>query len=162
MKLIGSLLICFSALLAQATFAAEPLSATLEVSKVIRTEQGKETLVPAESAKPGDVLEYRVIYKNLSDKPLRGLVANLPMPADGVEFLLDSARPSAVEATRDGAKFGPIPLKRRVAMPDGNYQEQLVPAVEYRTLRWPLGDLPAGGSKAVSARVRISESTPTR
>lgn len=155
MKLFVLLLASLATLLSQQTFAAEPLSVTLEANKVILAAGGKEQLVSASEAKPGDVLEYRAIYRNISKQPLRTVMATLPVPATGVEYLLDSGTPEGVEASVDGVKFAAVPLKRMVKTPDGKQQQQLVPATEYRFLRWPLGDLPAGASKAVSARVRV-------
>ncbi len=161
MRLLIALLATAATLLTQHAFAAEPLTATLEAHKVL-VAGGKEQLVAASEAKPGDVLEYRATYKNVSTNPLSAVMATLPVPATGVEYLLNSAMPSGAEASINGTQFAPAPLKRLVTLPDGKHQQQLVPAAEYRFLRWPLGDLPAGASKTVSARVRvISEPTLT-
>jgi hypothetical protein len=155
MRLFVLLLAGIAALLSQQTFAAEPLSATLQAHKVIRAADGKEQFAAASEAKPGDVLEYRATYKNVSTKPLHAVMATLPVPAAGVEYLMNSAVPAGAEASINGAQFAPAPLKRLVQQSDGKPQQQLVPAAEYRFLRWPLGDLPAGASKTVSARVRV-------
>lgn len=156
MKHFQSLFAAFAMLLVQYAFAAEPLSATLEAHKVVRTVDGKEQFVAAAQAKPGDVLVYLATYKNVSDKPLRNVMATLPVPATGVEYLVDSAAPAAVEASIDGVQFALAPLKRLVKLPDGKQQQQLVATSEYRFLRWPLGDLPAGTSRTVSARMRVT------
>jgi uncharacterized repeat protein (TIGR01451 family) len=154
MRLLVSIVTLALALHTQQTFAAEPLTASLEAHKVVLAE-GKEQLVAAAEAKPGDVLEYRATYRNISAKALRAVMATLPVPSSGVEYLPNTAAPAGVEASIDGAQFAPAPLKRVVMTPDGRPQQQLVPASEYRFLRWPLGDLPAGASKTVSARVRV-------
>ncbi|HEY0684209.1 MAG TPA: hypothetical protein VGD45_17885 [Steroidobacter sp.] len=156
MKLFLTLLVTLSALLPQQIFAAEPLTASLEAHKVVAVTNGKEQLTSAAEAKPGDVIEYRATYKNVSKAPLHSVMATLPVPATGVELMLNSATPAGVEASIEGTQFAPVPLKRLVKMPDGTHQQQLVPATEYRFLRWPLGDLPAGASKTVSARVRVT------
>lgn len=155
MRLWVPLLTIVAGLLTQQTFAAEPLTATLEAHKVVIADNGKEQLVAASQARPGDVLQYRATYRNVSDKLLRGVMATLPVPTSGVEYLIDSATPAGAEASTNGAHYAPIPLKRLVKLPDGRHQQQLVPPAEYRFLRWPLGDLPAGASKTVSARVRV-------
>lgn len=158
MKLFLSIVIFSSLLLTQQIFAAaEPLTATLEAHKVVVVSNGKETLVAASEAKPGDVLEYRATYRNISQKPLRAVMATLPVPSTGVEYLPNTASPASVEASINGAQFAPAPLKRLVTTADGKPQQQLVPTSEYRFLRWPLGDLPAGASKTVSARVRVTK-----
>ena len=155
MRLFVLLLAGLAASLSQQTFAAEPLSVMLEAHKVILAAGGKERLVTAADARPGDVLQYRATYTNVSKKPLRAVMATLPVPASGVEYLLDSATPSGAEASINGAQFAPAPLQRQVKLPDGKQEQRPIPAAEYRFLRWPLGDLPAGASKTVSARVRI-------
>lgn len=155
MKSFVSLLATLSVLLSQHALASEPLTATLEARKVVRTDDGNEQLISATEAKPGDVLEYRVTYRNVSNQPLRDVMAMLPVPATSVEYLTGSAVPSSVEASLNGVLFAPVPLKRLVKLSDGKHQQQLVPTIEYRFLRWPLGDLSAGGSKTVRARVRV-------
>lgn len=156
MKIFATLIVAFAMLLPQhAAAAAEPLTATLEVHKVTGAAAGKEQRTAAAAAKPGDVLEYRATYKNVSDAPLRGVMATLPVPATGMEYLANSALPGGVEASIDGVQFAPAPLRRLVKLPDGKQQQQLVPTTEYRFLRWPLGDLPAGASKSVTARMRV-------
>lgn len=157
MRLLISIVTLAMALLTQQAFAAEPLTATLEAHKVVLADNGKEQLVAASEAKPGDVLEYRATYRNVSPKALRAVMATLPVPASGVEYLPNTALPAGVEASIDGAQFARAPLKRLVMNTDGRPQQQLVPATEYRFLRWPLGDLPAGASKTVSARVRVTK-----
>lgn len=154
MRLLIALL-ALATLLTQQAFAAEPLSVTLEAHKVLAA-NGQERFAAAAKAEPGDTLEYRATYKNVSKAPLRAVMATLPVPATGVEYLLNTAMPAGVEASIDGVKFAPAPLKRLVKTPDGKQQQQWVPPAEYRFLRWPLGDLPAGASKTVSARVRVT------
>jgi uncharacterized repeat protein (TIGR01451 family) len=157
-KFFPLLIASLTLLLSQQVFAAEPLTATLEAHKVVRAADGKELQADAAAAKPGDVIEYRATYRNVSDKPLRGVMAMLPVPAAGVEYLANSALPAGVEASIDGVQFAPAPLKRLVKLPDGKHQQQLVPTTEYRFLRWPLGDLPAGAAKSVTARMRVTSS----
>ena len=87
------------------------------------------------------------------------LVANLPIPA-GTEFQRASAKPVVgVKATLGDGKFNAIPLKRKVKLPDGKEVEREVPLAEYRSLQWSLGELAAGKSVVVSARVRVTDVT---
>ena len=155
MNLLIRMFAIVAMLLSQQTFATEVLSATLEASKVVRGDNGKEQLQSAEKARPGDVVEYRALYKNHSAKSLRGVMAILPVPAVGMEYLLDTAMPSGAEASIDGVNFATPPLKRLVRLADGTRRQQLVPTSEYRFLRWSLGELPAGTSKSVTARMRV-------
>jgi uncharacterized repeat protein (TIGR01451 family) len=115
---------------------------------------GKETLLPATQAKPGDVLEYRATYKNAGDQPARQVMATLPVPA-GMEFVGRTASPSKLEASLDGQTYATVPLTRRVKQADGREVVRVVPTTEYRWLRWPLGTLGSNSTRTVVARMRV-------
>lgn len=42
-----------------------------------------------------------------------------------------------------------------MTLPDGRTARREVPASEYRFLRWNLGDLPAGSTRTVRARMQL-------
>ena len=132
-----------------------PISVSLASQKVQAQADGQEIRVSAEQAKPGDVLEYVATYRNTSTAGVRHLEPTLPIPA-GLEFLPGTARPPPAKASVDGRVFEPLPLRRVVKLPDGRVEEQLVPLAEYRALRWAIGDLAAGQSTNIVARVRVS------
>ena len=146
-----------SALLAGATHAqnASDVVVTLKAQKVVRTSDGKEVLQVAERATPGEVIQYDALYRNKGKTGVRNLQPTLPIPA-GLEYLPDSAKPAPSKASVDGKNFAPIPLMRRIALPDGQTKEVPVPTSEYRALRWDLGDLDSGGNALVSARARLA------
>jgi len=132
------------------------VTVALAQSKVVTDAKGKEQLVAADSVKPGDVLEYTATYTNHTGKTVTGLMANLPIP-EGLEYLPKTAKPGATlvkAATRDGA-FAAEPLMRIV-----NGKSEPVPYNEYRSLRWTLGQLPANGSTAVTARAKVEAVVP--
>ncbi len=132
------------------------VAVVLTQAKVVKDAQGKEQLVAADSVKPGDVLEYTATYTNHTGKAVTGLVANLPIP-EGLEYLPKTAKPGATlvkAATKDGA-FAAEPLARVV-----NGKSEPVPYNEYRSLRWTLGQLPANGSAAVTARAKVEVVVP--
>ena len=120
--------------------------------------QGKEVLVPADEAKPGELIEYRALYRNDGAGEAKGLMATLPIPR-GTQYVAGSALPRGVQASLDGHTFAPVPLKRTVKTPDGRSVVQEVPVAEYRALRWPLGALPSRDQRTVSARVRVETAT---
>lgn len=134
------------------TGAVNKTAVTVELTqnKVIKSADGKEHLVDAATAKPGDVLEYRATYVNHSINAVTGLIAELPIP-QGLEYEHKSAKPATQVqiATADGI-FGAEPLMRKV----GSMQQE-VPYSEYRKLNWTLGRLPAGGKASVSARAQV-------
>ena len=75
-------------------------------------------------------------------------------------YLPSTAAPVAAEASIDGQHFDAIPLKRHVRLADGSEVTRDVPLDEYRYLRWTLGDMPAGESRTVRARVRVISGPP--
>ena len=142
-----------SALAASVVSAAGGVTVELTANRVTKA-QGREALVSADAAKPGELLEYRALYKNESASAARGLAATLPIPR-GTVYVPGSAAPRRVEASLDGETFAPVPLTRRVRTADGRTVVREVPVSEYRALRWALGSLPARASRAVTARVRV-------
>jgi len=137
--------------------AAGSVTVELTANRVTKA-QGKEVLVPADEAKPGELFEYRARYRNDGASEAKGLMATLPIPR-GTQYVAGSALPRRVEASLDGRTFAPVPLKRTVKTPDGRTVVQEVPIAEYRALRWPLGALPSRDQRTVTARVRV-EPTP--
>ncbi len=133
--------------------AADGVTVELTASRVTK-EKGKDVHAPAEQARPGDLLEYKALYKNEGTSEARGLMATLPIPR-GTQFVAGTASPRRVEASLDGRTFAPIPLTRKVRLADGRTVTREVPATEYVALRWALGALPAHQSREVTARVRI-------
>lgn len=132
--------------------AAEPLTIKLERKKVTQAD-GKELLVTAAEAKPGDVIEETATYANTSKKNLRA-DATLPVP-QYTELIVASVKPANVLASIDGTTFSPMPLKRKVKQANGVVLEQVVPVIEYRFLRWKGVDIGPEKTFVVSARFRL-------
>lgn len=126
----------------------EAVQINLELFKVV-TKDGKETLVGAKEAKPGETLEYRATYKNVSKAPVRNLAATLPVPK-GMEYQIKTAIPAGAEATIDNVTYSAIPLIDAT-------KKELIPTSQYRALRWKVGELAAEKSIVVSARMKISQ-----
>ncbi len=134
--------------------SADGLTATLITMKVEPLPDGKERLVHSREVRPGEVVHYVATYRNAFASSIRDLQPTLPIPA-GMQFVAGSATPQPTHASLDGRTFEPIPLKRLVKLADGSVREQVVPAAEYRALRWSLGDLAGGASANVTARARL-------
>ena len=135
--------------------ASKPVEAKLSVFRVGKSAEGKEALLPADKAAPGDTLEYQTAHKNSGKSAIRSLVATLPLP-DGISYLPGSAKPANAEASVDGKVFAAIPLKAMVKNAQGKLEERLVPYSDYRALRWALGELPADSQTTVSARAVVN------
>lgn len=127
----------------------EPVQVKLEQFKVV-VENGKETLAAASQVKPGEIIEYRATYKNVSTGAVKKLVATLPVPK-GLEYQAKTANPLATaEATIDNVTFATVPLM------DAD-KKQVIPTKQYRALRWKLQELGADQSIVVSARMKVSQ-----
>lgn len=132
----------------------DQVKVVLKAFKVARTAD-KESLVSADTAKPGDVIEYQAVFSNLDKAaPAKDVKGVVPVPS-GLEYLPGTVQPKDAEATVDGSTYAPVPLKRQVKTADGKTVEQLVPYSEYKFLRWNLGEISAGTSKTVSARMKV-------
>lgn len=152
--LLLSLAIGFSAVASSQTGVAPgTVESKLEVSKVTQKD-GKDVLEPASAAKPGDVLHYVATYTNRGRSGVTNLEATLPIPPN-TEVILESIKPSGAKASTGGSTFSEIPLKRKVRQTNGAEFEQVVPAREYRSLRWYPGSLAAGATVSFSARVKV-------
>ena len=148
-------------LLGQPAFAQSTVTPAVDVNltqhKVSKGKDGKEVLGDATFVKPGDVIEYRATYTNRSAKAVKNVVASLPIP-EGLQYQPMSAKPAApiAQASVKGGAYGAEPLTRKVA---GKVEP--VPYADYRSLRWNLGELPAGGVSVVSARAAVQVFVPT-
>jgi uncharacterized repeat protein (TIGR01451 family) len=160
-RFVPIVLFCLGLAIGAPALAADDLRVELAAYKVVVDADGGESLEAATAIKPGDLVEYQVTYTNDGQGTLRGLRGVLPIPPE-TAYLTSTATPAAAEASLDGERFAPIPLKRPVDRPDGRVDWEVVPASEYRQLRWPLGDLAAGESRTAAARVTIPLLTAAR
>jgi uncharacterized repeat protein (TIGR01451 family) len=135
--------------------AQSDVAVSLAASRVSLDADGKESLAAAEKANPGDLIEYRAVYRNPATAPVRQLAATLPIPP-GTEFIPGTAQPRGALASLDGRTFEAMPIKRTVRLDDGREVVREVPLSEYRYLRWSIGELAAGAERTVRARVRVS------
>jgi uncharacterized repeat protein (TIGR01451 family) len=135
-------------------FAEGDVHVALTAQRVI-VNDGKEVLAPADKARPGDVIEYRAVYKNDGRTAVSNLDATLPVPS-GLEYLPKTAAPAVVLASTDGKSFAPVPLVRKERTADGREVVREVPLSEYRALRWAVGTLAAKESRTVRARMRVA------
>ena len=135
--------------------AKAPVEARLDVERIVRAADGRESRTSADTAKPGDILEYVVTYRNTTRESVRDLQVTLPIPP-ATELIAGSARPATARASLDSREFGALPLKRKVKR-DGRELEESVPLREYRYLRWTIAELRGGESMTFTARVKVLE-----
>jgi uncharacterized repeat protein (TIGR01451 family) len=142
---------------AMASAADHDVVANLSVAKVSARGDGMQALEPVRKTRPGDILEYRITYRNKGREAARGVVGTLTVPVHRMSYVPHSGLPGVLEASLDGKTFAPAPLMRLVAHDDGRVEMQPVAPSEYRYLRWQLGDMPARSTITVSARMHIDE-----
>jgi uncharacterized repeat protein (TIGR01451 family) len=140
-------------------------SADVKVSLVAQRvvmADGKETLVEADKAKPGDTIQYEATYRNVGQSTAYNIGATVPVPA-GLELLADSAKPVAELASSDGKNFSAVPLMHDVKNDKSVVESKPLPLSQYRALRWVIKELAAGASATVSIRARVSlNAAPTQ
>lgn len=133
---------------AAAADGESPLEVNLVALKAGPVVDGKETLVPAAEAKPGQTLVYRVTYHNRSAGELKNVAATVPVPA-GLAYVGDSAQPAAEQATIDGKTFFPV----------GSPPKDTTPA-SWKELRWSPRPLAPGAEFTVELRARVESPAP--
>jgi hypothetical protein len=145
----GAIATAIPSVAAPNTSARPDVKAELKAFKVVG-----DKLEAAESADPGDVIEYQARYTNNGSAPAQRFSPQLPMP-DALVYAGNTAAPAGFLATTDGKNFAPAPLMRSVKNADGTTKMVAVPLREYRALRWQLGTLAPGETVTIKARARV-------
>jgi hypothetical protein len=118
--------------------------------------QSREQLQTLDGIRPGDTVEYEATYQGTASQATRNVQVTVPVPTGGLQYVAP-ATPAVpgLAASTDGKTFQPVPLMRRTTLADGRVELRAVPVSEYRFLRWNLGDVPAGASRSVRARMQM-------
>ncbi|MCW4149541.1 hypothetical protein OM427_08370 [Halomonas sp. 18H] len=158
-KTLLSAVLLGACLLANAASAQEsPLESTLKSYLVVK-EAGEERMMPAEEAGPGDIIEYRLMYTNVSDRTLSGLVINGPIPSN-TSYLADTNSASVnakfTVSAGQGDDFQSEPYTRTVTDEDGDQREEVVPPEDYAQLRWePVDSIAPDQTQTYVYRVQV-------
>ncbi len=137
-----------SFLISAVVISASPLIVDLKVYAVNEGTDGGERLVETSEARPGQLLEYRATFSNVSTNALRGVTPEIPVP-EGLVILPEAVVPEAQSASLDGVAFVPLPLV------SGNGEP--VPAERIRSIRWAPVNLQPTDEITVSLRARVAE-----
>ena len=157
MRILNMILLSVALSITPAWSAGQPeVKVQLSAKRIVKSSQGKDSISSGDSAKPGEIIEYRATYTNSGAAAARNVSATLPIPAE-MEFVADSASPAGANASTDGTVFSAIPLVRKVKLAYGAVSNREVPTAEYRSLRWNLHDLAPGAIVTVSARMKIKD-----
>lgn len=134
-----------SSVVAQSIKNQSQLQLRLEAEKQIVTkdQQGKQkvawqALQGSNVVQPGDVLRYTLNGENKSDRPLKNLTLNQPIPR-GMVYVLKSANitnDAKITYSIDGGRsFGENPTIK-VTLPGGKVEIKPAPANIYTHIRW--------------------------
>ncbi|RKQ71143.1 putative repeat protein (TIGR01451 family) [Litorimonas taeanensis] len=134
--------------------ANEALKGQMTTNLITLKSDGSEASKPVKETAPGDLIEYRVEYKNTGKKPIKNLVVSAPIPGS-TEFEMNSNATkvnASFEVSADGgASWGTPPLWKETA--EGPVQ---VDISEYDLVRWISQDeMPAGGKFTMKYRVTV-------
>lgn len=119
-------------------FISDPIEVTVEIF-VVNIVQGEEQLRPATTARPGQVVEYRVTAANRSPDTLpAGSVEIMGPILDGTTYVANSATPSSDQIlTEYSADGGQTYSEEPVLVGDGDDREVAEPE-SYTHIRWTL------------------------
>jgi uncharacterized repeat protein (TIGR01451 family) len=100
-----------------------PLTGTIEAVKVVAGEDGAETFLPAEEARPNDVIEYRLTYANAGQQAIRNVSVTDPVPY-GTHYVVETATTpqggSVVFSVDNGKTFHEWPVRVKTTDENGN------------------------------------------
>jgi len=132
------LLLASTVAFAQATDPLETVLETYIVSQVTREDGTREDrFSPATQARPGQVVEYRIVVRNVSDETLpRGIVViTVPVP-EGTQYVPNSATPNSEDLlTEYSADDGLTFAETHVFVGLGDNRTIADPTA-YTTVRW--------------------------
>ncbi len=135
-----------------------PVSVRLEIFVVSEVE-GEERFTEATTARPGQVIEYRLFATNDGDTTLpAGAVVVTGPVLEGTTFVANSATPSGerilTEFTLDDEVFGEPPL----VLADASGTRRVAEPSEYRAIRWTLLEpMEPGDEEAFVYRVVLEQ-----
>lgn len=134
------------------------LTGEVQAVKVVR-QDGSEVFLPADEARPQDVVEYRLTYANTGATALRGVTVTDPVPT-GTEYIVNTAtRPEAgaVEFSIDaGRSYQTWPIRIKKMNAQGNEVEVEATPDLVTHIRWTIaGDLEPQSSKTFIYRAIV-------
>lgn len=119
-----------------------PLTGSVEALRVVTQDNGRVVFLPADKARPQDVLEYRVTYANMGDSTVRNVTVIDPVPAGTAYIARSATRPNegTVEFSIDGGTtyhLWPIRIVKQTK--DGTEVEVEAKPDMVTHIRWIIG-----------------------
>jgi len=114
------------------------LTSKMDAFLVTLNDEGKEKFSSAEEVKPNDIIEYKLTYNNVSERPLSGLTITGPIPMN--TYYVGDTNKTEISAkflvSIDGGNtFEAEPVKR-IIKKDGEDVEVVIPPEKYTTVQW--------------------------
>ncbi len=135
-----------------------PLRSELRAFTIEKTEDGEEEFTQAERVEPGDVIEYRLRYRNVSEQALTEIVATGPIH-ESTDYVEGSATASVAMTPQfsidQGGSFQFAPVTYQVALADGRIEEREATPDMYTHVRWRIAELPPSEETELRYRVRV-------
>lgn len=135
-----------------------PLRSELRAFVVETREDGEEEFTPAEMVGPGEIIEYRLHYENISDTALTEIMALGPI-AEPTDYVPDSATATLLMTPQfsidQGSTFQVEPVVYRVELADGTVEEREATPDMYTHVRWHIAELKPQATTELRYRVRV-------
>lgn len=128
--------------------ADEPLAVEMQAFKLVQTDDGTVTEIPAETALPGDTILYRATFRNQGDVSLTNLKPRIPVPETMV-YLENSVKPTPTQVLVRGK--GVQPFK-----PSEDTMNVELAAADYAAFIWQLDELDPGSSFQAEIQATVS------
>jgi uncharacterized repeat protein (TIGR01451 family) len=135
-----------------------------EKQVIVQNQQGKQTkswqaLKGQASVQPGDVLRYTISSENISDKAVKNLTINQPIPKR-MEFVLKSAIGDITSNTKisysiDGGRSFVENPTVKVTLPNGKVETKAAPASIYTHIRMQIPSVEAKNIVKGSYQVQV-------
>lgn len=148
-----------------AAASAESLASDFSFRVVEMAQDGAEQLVERASVRPGEVIQYQIRHKNLTEEGLSGLVVAAPVP-EGVTLTIGSESSTVpavfeiqaeLDPEQEGLEWSTLPAMRKVAAADGTLQEEPLPDADIAAVRWTFSEPLAADEAALNTyRVRVN------
>ncbi len=125
------------------TANADGLTGTVEAFRVIAAGDGKETFLPADKARPSDVIEYRLTYKNSGTDLVRSIFITDPIPSGTMYIEASASQPNKgrVEFSIDGGRtYGTWPIEIIEKTNDGRQVVKRATPDMVTHIRWTLNE----------------------
>ena len=105
----------------------------------MKDQEGKEVFKPVKKAAPGEILEYRLTYKNTDEDPLYNLIVRGPIPYNTV-YIGQSAKADVdakFDVSLDGGKtWSQEPVYKTIQDEQGQVRRVMAEPRDYALLRW--------------------------